>query len=475
MPTPAPAPMRIATDAVAAVAGELRAPRAGVASLDNVTGHKNMQQLIQLRWFAVVGQVATILVVHYGFGIRLPLDNMLQVLTCLALFNMVSLLRSRTHRRVTNGELFLALLVDVTTLTAQLYLSGGATNPFVFLYLLQVILGAVLLKAWSTWTIVVITSLCFAGLALFSRPLALPLDHHRGLWSPYIQGMLVCFALNAALLVIFITRISGNLRARDARLADLRQRASEEEHIVRMGLLASGAAHELGTPLATLAVILGDWRRLPHFSSDPELLTEVAEMELQIQRCKSIVSGILLSAGEARGESSEETTVSTFLDDLVEEWRTTRPVEEFDYDNRFGQDLPMVSDSALKQMICNVLDNALEASPHWLRLEASHDADALTITVTDAGPGFLPAILTEFGKPYQSSKGRPGGGLGLFLVANVARTLGGRVAARNRPEGGAIVTVTLPLAAIVLEEEEGDDEEEVAPAEPIEPIAKAKP
>lgn len=451
--------MPAATEAVA-VAGELHAPRAGVASLDNATGHQNMQQLIQLRWFAVVGQVVTILVVHYGFAIRLPLDHMLQVLTCLALFNMVSLLRARSHRRVTNGELFLALLVDVATLTAQLYLSGGATNPFVFLFLLQVTLGAVLLKPWSTWTIVVITSICFAGLALFSRPLALPLDHNRGLWSPYIQGMLVCFALNAALLVIFITRISHNLRARDARLADLRQRASEEEHIVRMGLLASGAAHELGTPLATLAVILGDWRRLPHFSSDPELLTEVAEMELQIQRCKSIVSGILLSAGEARGESSEETTVSTFLDDLIEEWRTTRPIEDFEYDNHFGRDLPMVSDSALKQMICNVLDNALEASPHWLRLEAAHDADALTITVTDAGPGFLPAILKEFGKPYQSSKGRPGGGLGLFLVVNVARTVGGRVAAGNRPEGGAIVKITLPLAAIVLEEEEDEEEDD---------------
>jgi len=220
MPTPAPpTKMPAATAESAAVAGELHPPRAGVASLDNAIGHQNMQQLIQLRWFAVVGQVATILVVHYGFEIRLPLDHMLQVLACLALFNMVSLLRSRSHRRVTNGELFVALLVDVATLTAQLYLSGGATNPFVFLFLLQVTLGAVLLKAWSTWTMVVITSICFAGLALFSRPLALPLDHDRGLWSPYIQGMLVCFALNAALLVIFITRISRNLRARDARLA----------------------------------------------------------------------------------------------------------------------------------------------------------------------------------------------------------------------------------------------------------------
>jgi two-component system sensor histidine kinase RegB len=460
--TSAPAKMPAATEIVA-LAGELNPPRAGVANLDNATGHKNMQQLIQLRWFAVVGQVVTILVVHYGFGIHLPLDHMLQVLACLALFNMLSLLRSRSNRRVTNGELFVALLVDVATLTAQLYLSGGATNPFVFLYLLQVILGAVLLNAWSTWTIVAVTSLCFAGLALFSRPLALPLDHDRGLWSPYIQGMLICFALNAALLVIFITRISRNLRARDTRLADLRQRAAEEEHIVRMGLLASGAAHELGTPLATLAVILGDWRRLPHFSSDPELLTEVAEMELQIQRCKSIVSGILLSAGEARGESSEETTVSTFLDDLVEEWRTTRPVDDFDYDNRFGRDLPMVSDSALKQMICNVLDNALEASPHWLHLEAAHDGDDLKITVTDAGPGFPAAMLKQFGKPYQSSKGRPGGGLGLFLVVNVARTIGGRVAARNRPEGGAIVTLTLPLAAIVLEEAEDEMQETAKP------------
>jgi two-component system sensor histidine kinase RegB len=267
-----------------------------------------------------------------------------------------------------------------------------------------------------------------------------------------VQGMLICFALNAALLAVFIKRITSNLRARDARLADLRQRAAEEEHIVRMGLLASGAAHELGTPLATLSVILGDWRRMPPFQENPELLQEVGEMQAQLARCKSIVSGILLSAGEARGESSARTTIGTFLSDLVEEWRATRPAVEFAFENRFGNDLPMVSDSALKQMICNVLDNALEASPRWIRLEAARRTDALVLTVTDAGPGFPPGMLAQFGKPYQSSKGRPGGGLGLFLVVNVARTLGGSVAARNRPEGGASVTVTLPLAAITLAE-----------------------
>ena len=428
----------------------------GSASGDSV-GLKNMQQLIELRWIAVVGQLATIAAVRFSLGIPLPVDAMLAVLVGLVAFNIASLLRCRYRREVSNTELFVALLVDVAMLTAMLYLSGGATNPFVFLYLLQVILGAVLLKPWSTWTMVAVTCACFAGLALLSRPLALPLDHDRGLASPYIQGMLICFALNAALLAVFIKRITRNLRARDARLADLRQRAAEEVHIVRMGLLASGAAHELGTPLATLSVILGDWRHMPAFTRDPELLQEVGEMQAQLARCKSIVSGILLSAGEARGESSAKTTVSTFLNDLVDEWRATRPAVAFVFENRFGDDLSMVSDSAVKQMICNVLDNALEASPRWIRFDAARDADAnadvLTLTVTDAGPGFPPGMLAQFGKPYQSSKGRPGGGLGLFLVVNVARTLGGSVAARNRPEGGASVTVTLPLASITLVEQ----------------------
>ncbi|MFT4265775.1 MAG: ATP-binding protein [Xenophilus sp.] len=436
----------------------LPAPATRAASgLAAATGLKNLQQLIQLRWIAVFGQIVTIEVVHYGLGIDIPIRSMLAVLAALVAFNAASLLRWHTRREVTSAELLFALLVDVGMLTAQLYLSGGAANPFVFLYLLQVILGAVLLPAWATWTMVAVTLGCFAGLALLAQPLPLRLDHSRGLASPYLLGMLVCLALNAALLVTFITRIVANLRERDTRLAALRQRAAEEEHIVRMGLLASGAAHELGTPLATLDVILGDWQHLPSFSSDPELAQDVAEMQTQVQRCKSIVSGILLSAGEARGESPRATTVGAFLDEVVADWRGRRPGNRLRYLNHFGQDLPMVSDSALRQMIGNVLDNAFEASPAAQEFEAARGDDALLLAVRDQGPGFAPAMLQFVGKPYQSSKGRPGGGLGLFLVVNVARTLGGSVTARNRAEGGAEVLITLPLTAIALPKEEMGD------------------
>jgi two-component system sensor histidine kinase RegB len=424
----------------------------------DATGHKNMQQLITLRWIAVLGQIATIYVVVTGFGVPLPLDDMVPVLGGLAAFNIIGMVRLKLAPEVSNTELLVAMLVDLFALTAQLYLSGGATNPFVFLYLVQVTLGAMLLKPWSTWALVILTTLCFMMLAAAGRPLTLPLDHGNGLASLYVQGMLICFALNASLLVVFITRINGNLRARDAHLADLRQRAAEEEHIVRMGLLASGAAHELGTPLATMAVILGDWCHMKPFKGDPQLLQEIGDMQTSVARCKSIVGGILLSAGEARGESPAETTVHTFLDDLVADWRKTRGFDEqLRYQNDFGPDLRIVSDSALKQMICNVLDNALEAARRGIALEVRRTVDALVLEITDDGPGFAAPMLARFGKPYQSSKGRPGGGLGLFLVVNVARTLGGTVSAANRPEGGARVTLRLPLSAITLEEDDAPD------------------
>ena len=432
------------------------AVRQRAASVEHAASRINMVQLIQLRWFAVVGQISTIVFVSNGLHIPLPTPQLLMVLACLIAFNIGSQLRWQEGSPVTNRELFLALLVDVANLTALLYFSGGASNPFTFLYLLQVILSALLLEVWSSWIMVALTGACLAGLSVRSKPLTLPPDNDLGFFSLYVQGMIICFILIASLLVVFITRINANLRSADALLADLRQRAAEEEHIIRMGLLASGAAHELGTPLATLSVILGDWRRMPEFRRNPELLDEITEMETQLQRCKAIVSGILLSSGEARGESSSRTMIRSFLDQLAAEWRTSRPVHDFDYQNRLVQDLPVVFDSTLKQMIFNVLDNALEASPDWVAMEAGRDGDSLVLTISDTGPGFTPAMLANFGKPYHSTKDRPGHGLGLFLVVNVSRTLGGTVAAGNRKEGGALVRLTLPLAAVTLVE--GDED-----------------
>lgn len=413
-----------------------------------------MHPLIQLRWIAVCGQVATIVFVHFFLGIALPLQAMAVVIAFLVVFNLFSMLRWQGREEVSNESVFLSLLVDVLTLSLLLHYSGGATNPFVFLYLLQVVLAAVLLKPWASWTIAVITACCFVVQILWYGPVALP-DTYR------TAGLLLCFVMNAALVVFLINRINRIVRAHDRRLEVLRQRAAEEEHIVRMGLLASGAAHELGTPLATISVLLGDWRRMPLFKEQSELMEDSAEMQMQLDRCKAIVSGILMSAGETRAESLARSSLSEFLDTLVGHWQETRPVRSFSYSNSITDELIIVADEGLKQTISNVLDNALEASPDWVALEAIRDEDDLVIRVLDRGPGFSDIMLAQFGRPYQSSKGRPGRGLGLFLSLNVARGLGGNVFPQNREGGGAVVTLVLPLSTLTIvndSEKETDDE-----------------
>lgn len=412
-------------------------------------GVENMLLLVQLRWIAVAGQVATIVFVWTVLGVNLPLVPMGLVAASLVVLNLASLWWLRRGRDVSAVGLLIALLLDVAGLTAQLYLSGGAMNPFAFLYLLQVTLAAVLLNVRLTSVVLAATCASFLLLTRFYRPLEIPAGE-IDLFTLHVIGMLVCFVVDAALLFVFVTRITRNLRERDARLAALKQHAAEEDHIVRMGLLASGAAHELGTPLASLSVILGDWRRMPVITGNPELLQEVDEMQAAVKRCKSILTGVLLSAGEARGEAPSVTTVTTFFNALINEWREARTPNYLDYSNAFGADLSIVSDSTLKQIIFNVLDNAYDSSPDWVGVSISRDGDMLILRVLDRGPGFAPQMLAQFGKPYQSSKGKPGGGLGLFLVVNVVRKLGGSVIAANRPEGGASVTLKLPLSALAL-------------------------
>ena len=423
--------------------------------IQETTNRKNLLLLVTLRWLAVIGQVGAIAIATFWLEIPLPVWQMGSVIAFLITLNLITLYRYGSGAIITNTELFLDLLLDVATLTVQLYLSGGATNPFVTLFLLQAVLGAVLLQTWSTWTIVAVTSGCFIWLTVSYKEIGFAMPSHgheqTRIFDLHIYGMFFCFLLAAVLLVLFVTRINRNLRDQDLRLAELRQQSAEEEHIVRIGLLASGAAHELGTPLATLSVILNDWERMPLLRADDEITTELAEMQAQLKRCKTIVSGILRLSGEERGENSEPSSIIGFIENVVNEWEDIRGPAELEYVNRLEHDFVIASDALLKQILFNVLDNAFEASPAFIGIDVSRSGELLVIAVRDSGPGFSAEMLAGFGKPYRSTKQQPGSGLGLFLVVNVLRKLGGHAAARNISHGGAIVELSLPIAALSIE------------------------
>ncbi|MXO65619.1 sensor histidine kinase [Altererythrobacter endophyticus] len=421
------------------------------AKPESDAGWRNMQLLIQLRWTAVFGQLVTIGVVIGVLGISLPLWPLLVVPVMLAAINLISSVLLRHFRVVSNFELTVALLVDVVALGWQLHHSGGAANPFASLFLLQVVIGAIILKPKSSWIVVATALVALAAINVNEEPLILPAPHNDAPMRLYLLGSFVSFTLIAILLTVFLTRMSRNLRERDAALAAIRQRAAEEDHIVRMGLLASGAAHELGTPLSLMSVLIGDWKRLPQLAGDREIHEDIEEMDNAVKRCKTIVSNILMSAGEARGEAPRVTTLRNFIEDIVAEWRLIRRADTFEYHDDLGSELTIVADPALRQVIGNIIDNAAEASPGWISISARKDETMLYLTVEDRGPGFSEEILASFGHPYRSTKGKPGGGLGLFLLVNVLRKMGGQAQAENREQGGARVFMELPLKALAYE------------------------
>jgi Signal transduction histidine kinase len=408
---------------------------------------RNVLLLVQLRWIAVIGQLVTIVAAAQVLGVRLPLVPLLMAPLVLIVVNIVaaSLLKRRTG--FSQGTLLTALLIDVAALWWQLYHSGGATNPFTFLFLLQIVIGAVILEPRWSWIVAAIACLCIIVLTFAYVPLDLPARHAADQFHLYQLGSLFCFVLAAVLLVFFVARLDRNRRESDKALAALRHQAAEEDHIIRMGLLASGAAHELGTPLSSMSVILGDWAHLPEVRRNAEMAADLQDMRGELDRCKTIVSGILMSAGDPRGEKPSVTSVRSLFAEIAADWQS-RFAGNLRFVDVFGEDAAIIADPALRQIIGNVIDNAQEVSPDTVILQIGREEDSLVVTVSDQGPGFAPEMLPRVGQPYASTKGRDGGGLGLFLVANVARKLGGQVAVENREVGGATVRLSLPLAAL---------------------------
>jgi len=415
----------------------------------------NIVLLTQLRWTAVVGQLVTIVVVQQVLGVKLSLAPLLLAPLLLIVVNLVSASVVLRRHSFSQGELFSALMIDVIALCWQLYHSGGATNPFTFLFLLQIVIAAVILDLrWSS-LVAVNACLCVLLLTFYYDPLRLPVQT-RDPFQLYIYGSLLCFVLAAVLLIVFVARLDLTRRESDAKLAALRQQAAEEDHIIRMGLLASGAAHELGTPLSSISVILGDWTHEPAIAEDPDLSADLVDVRRELERCKTIVSGILMSAGEMRGIAPAVTTLRGFIGEILREWRPRMP-GELRFLDSIDEDRSIVSDPGLRQVIGNVIDNAVEVSPDLVVIEAWVESGRLVLTVSDRGPGFDPEILPRVGQPYASTKGRDGGGLGLFLVVNVIRKLGGKVAVDNLPDRGARVQLAIPLATLAYEPRKGDD------------------
>lgn len=367
-------------------------------------------------------------------------------LMIIALINVVTYWRMRQAWVVREQELFAQLTLDVATLTVVLYLSGGSTNPFVMLYLVPLALTAASLPQNYTWSMVALTTLCYGILMFYYRPLALGMHHHDEAFSLHIAGMWFGFVLSAIWIAWFGVRMAQALRDRDAMLARRREQELKQERVVALGALAAGAAHELGTPLATLAIVAGELEsEKPLPAQSHQLLRD------QVARCKHILNSLAASAGAVRAQGGGKQALDEFIKDIVRVWQATRPQATLVREEYHGATpVPeILTEQTLAQAITNLLNNAADASRQHVELECRWTLDTLILEIADRGAGLSPEVAQQAGESFVTSQSG-GLGLGLFLSFSTLERLGGEVSLFNRDGGGAVCRLSLPLAALML-------------------------
>jgi two-component system, sensor histidine kinase RegB len=410
----------------------------------------NFRWLVMLRWGAIAGQIATIAVVGLGLGITLPLAPLAVVFALELASNVVCTLWVRGARDVHEGMLAALMLADVLLLTALLSLTGGPFNPFSCLYLVNIALAAVVLRPAWTWTLVVGSLACFA--ALFAQPQWGPQRVHAEHMQMHLEGMWVAFGVAAVFIVYFVQRVTRALAARDAELAAARTRTARHERLASLTTLAAGAAHELSTPLSTIAVAAKELeRQLARGAHGADAAADARLIREQVERCRDILEHMAAEAGQSAGEA----IVAVRLGDLVEgavHGFPNRAWVRVSIDERTRRCTVDAPPRAVQQALRGVLENARHASPRDVAVEVRVRADdsGCRIEVRDEGSGMSPEVLARAGEPFFTTKPPGEGmGLGLFLARAVLERLGGRLELSSEPGSGTTTALVLPSPRLV--------------------------
>ncbi len=406
-----------------------------------------LDTLVRLRWLAAIGQTVAVLVVHYVFDFNLPLTACLLVIACSAALNLVLRLRFRPIQRLEPDRAAWLLAFDIIQLALLLFLTGGVENPFVFLFLGPVLISATALPPRMTLMLGALAALCATALVFFHLPLPWVSDEPLELPPIYLLG--VWFSLLVALGVIgaYSWQIAEEARLLTDALAATELVLAREQHLSQLDGLAAAAAHELGTPLSTIAVVVRELERAleptsPH-SEDVKLLRE------QAQRCREILAK--LTQLSASSEPFDRSKLSALIEEVVAPHRN------------FGVaiDVALPADRAAEPVgehnpaiiygLGNLVENAVDFARERVEVAARWSDGEVVIAIADDGPGFAPEILDRIGEPYLTSRGRPPGGegeisglgLGVFIAKTLLERTGAALTFANRaaPEHGASVRV----------------------------------
>lgn len=411
------------------------------------SARRNYYRLFMLRNAEIMliglGIAATIVI----FRVALPLQPLLVIVALLVALNVYTLVRLRTGRLFSDAELFVQMLLDVVGLTGIFFHTGGASNPFIWFYLLPLMIAATILPRRYTWIMAGITVLCYSALFFIDTSINSEHARHDSGFQIHVLGMWLGFVMSAGFVAVIIVGMAHSLRERDHRLAEAREQALQNERLVALGTLAAGTAHELGTPLGTMAILAEELANEYAGSETGDLTKKLGILSQQIGRCKEALSTLSDAAGTDRAESGHPMPAAAYLGEVIAEWQTQRPGARLLTDIQSSMpDCDIIAERTLTQALINILDNAADVSPGRVSLRASCNTHTLTVEIADRGPGLSDEIHDQLGRQPVTTK-REGLGVGLYLAHATIRRLGGKLTISNREGGGTLLTITLPLLA----------------------------
>ncbi len=428
--------------------------------------------LLRLRWFAVVGQLLTILAAGWLTQVSLPYLQLLGLVALTAVTNAayawwlstrelpaghassdgrpLQIQQHPADEPAVQQHVALGLmLLDLVTLTAMLYFSGGAGNPFSFFYFVNLAVGGVMIRPRAAWSLTV-TAIAGYTLLLQDSIAVQGLDLARpDGFSLQTGGLMLAFATCSSVVTYFVTRTAGELKQRERQLLATQAAQAASQRLEGLTTLAAGAAHELATPLSTIDVIVRELsRHLEDCEKPPSVDTDLKLIDGQLEMCRSILGRMRSAAGDSMANSWDRTTVGELIDATLEGIRDPHRVDVTDGSDDVENRSLWVPQEAVAQAVRNLIHNGLDASGEngRVRVESRLVGDRLLLSVVDCGQGMTEEVMGRASDPFFTTKepGR-GIGLGLFLTRNVISQLGGDLEFRSTPGQGTEAIVSIPL------------------------------
>jgi two-component system sensor histidine kinase RegB len=412
----------------------------------------SLDTLVRLRWLAVVGQTAAVLFVYFWLGFALPLVPCLSVIALAAWVNVALRVRfAGTHRLEPERTAWL-LAFDTAQLTMLLYFTGGQENPFSFLLLGPLLLGATVLPARLTLILGAFAVFCITVIVFYHYPLpqspATPID----LPAIYVFGNWVSILVAMSFIGIYVWQVSEDSRKFANALATTELVLAREQHLTQLDGLAAAAAHALGTPLSTISVIAKELER--EIDSASPHVEDVRLLREQAQRCRDILSKLTVLSGA--DTSFDRLALPALIEEVVAPHRNFGVSIEVSGGSQ-GNEPIGARNPGIIYGLGNLVENAVDFAAVRVQVGMSWDEHSIAITISDDGPGFAPEVIGRIGEPYVRSRRRrrmyggetTGLGLGVFIAKTLLERSGAVLTFANRapPLNGAAVTVKWERAA----------------------------